>query len=95
MDDADAAFLRQGNREARFGDGIHRRRNQRNVERNIAGKAGFDGSVARQNRRVRGDEQEVVEGVGFTGKPHDANSCSRKAVLYAGGCGISPGQRED
>ena len=32
VDDADAAFLRDGDREARLGDGVHRRGNERDVE---------------------------------------------------------------
>src|SRR5450759_1432188 len=38
VDDADAAFLRQGDRQARLGDGIHRRGQQRDVQIDVAGK---------------------------------------------------------
>ena len=40
--DADAAFLRDGDREARFGDRVHRRGQQRDVQRDRAGEAGYE-----------------------------------------------------
>ncbi len=42
VDDADAAGLRHGDRHARFGDGVHRGGNDRNVERNRARDVGAD-----------------------------------------------------
>ena len=41
--DADAAFLGDGDRQAGLGDGVHRRRHQRQVERDVAGEAGWRG----------------------------------------------------
>ncbi len=35
VDDADAAFLRDGDRQARLGDGVHRRRDERDVELDV------------------------------------------------------------
>ena len=37
VNDAEPPFLRQSNRQARFGDGIHRRRNQGNIEGDFSG----------------------------------------------------------
>jgi hypothetical protein len=38
--DADAAFLGDRDCQARFGDGVHRGRHQRQVQRNVARQAG-------------------------------------------------------
>ncbi len=65
MDDADATGLRHGDRHSRFGDGIHRRRNNRNVERNGAGDVGADIGLGGQDIREAGLQQHVVERIGF------------------------------
>ena len=49
VDDADAAGLRHGDRHPRFGDGIHRRGDDRDVERDGAGDAGADIDLGRQH----------------------------------------------
>ena len=43
---ADATFLRQGDGQARFGDGVHRRRNQRQIEGDVASEPGGELGVA-------------------------------------------------
>ena len=40
MNDADAALLRDGNGKAGFGDGVHGRRDQGQIQANVAGKLG-------------------------------------------------------
>ena len=65
VDDADAAGLRHGDGEPGFGDGIHGRRDDRQVERDRAGEPGADIGVGREHRGVAGREQHVVEGEGL------------------------------
>ena len=74
--DADAAFLREGDRQARLGDGIHRRRHERDVQCDVPGDFGRELHVARQYRRVGGDEQHVIEGQRLLNQPH---SCPHDA----------------
>ncbi|EXI75355.1 MAG: hypothetical protein AW07_01256 [Candidatus Accumulibacter sp. SK-11] len=59
--DADAAFLGQGNRQTTFGDRVHRRRNQRQVEADVARQARSQCDIAWHDRRVGGQEKHVVE----------------------------------
>jgi hypothetical protein len=70
VDDADAAFLRERDREAGLRDGIHRRRDEGHVQADAAGQLGREIDVARQHLRVGGQQQDVVEGEGFTGEAH-------------------------
>ena len=53
VDDADAAFLRDRDRQARFGDGVHCRRNKRQLQTNVAREARREAGVARQHMRER------------------------------------------
>ena len=50
---------------ARFGDGVHRGGDDRDVERNRAGDVGADIGLGRQDIRETGLQQHVVERVGF------------------------------
>jgi len=61
VNDAEAALLRNRDGQARVGDRIHRRREQRDVERDRAGEAGCEGNVAGNDAGVGGNEQDVVE----------------------------------
>ena len=61
VDDADAAGLRHGDGEPRLGDRVHRRGDDRQVQRDRAGETGRDADGARHDRRVAGPEQDVVE----------------------------------
>ena len=70
VDDADAAFLRQGDRQAGFGHGVHRRRDERQVEADVAGEGGREIGVARQDARERRHQQHVVERQRFAQKAH-------------------------
>ena len=68
--DADAALLRQGNRQARLGDGVHRSGQQRNVQGDVAGKLGAQTDIARQDVGMRRKQQYIVEGEGFLSNTH-------------------------
>ena len=70
VDDAQAAFLRQRDCQACFGDGIHRRGEQRDVERDGAGEAGGETDFAWNDGRVSRNEQNVVEGQRFLDYAH-------------------------
>ena len=71
VDDADAALLRQRDRQARLGDGIHRRGQQRNVQIDVAGKLGAQADFARQHIGVGRNEQDVVKGQSFLDDAHE------------------------
>src|SRR3954469_10864902 len=79
--DADAAFLRDGDGEARLGDRVHRRRHDRNVQLEAAGEAGAEVGVARQDARVGGKQQHIIEGQRLLDHPHEIRP-SRKAAFY-------------
>ena len=70
VDDADAAFLRDGDREARFGDRVHGRGEDRQIEPDRAGELRAQVDVARQEFGVCRDQQHVVEGECFLENTH-------------------------
>ena len=59
---AHPAQLRHHDRHVGLGHGIHRRRQHRDVERNVARHAGARIRFARQDLRCRGYQKNVVEG---------------------------------
>ena len=61
MDHTDAARLGHGDRKAGFGDCIHRRRNQRNVDSNVSRKSGLNVHVSRQHFARTRLEEDVVK----------------------------------
>ena len=61
MNDADAAGLGQRDRERAFGDRVHRRRDQRDAELDLAGEARAGIGIAGQHRRGRRNQHHVVE----------------------------------
>ena len=65
VDDAEAAGLRHGDRHLGLGHGVHGRGDDRDIERNLAGDAGADVGVGRQQLGQSGLEQDVVEGERF------------------------------
>ena len=71
------AFLGDGDREAGLGDRVHRRGHERQVEADAAGQARRQVDLARQHVRVRGDEQDVVEGECFLDDAHVRHSPGR------------------
>ena len=62
VDDTQAAFLRHGDGEVRFGHGIHRRGEERDVEGESAGEAGGEADFAGNDARVSRNQQYIVEG---------------------------------
>ena len=50
VQDADAALLRQRNRQTRFGDGVHGGGHQREIQFDGASQPGFQTDFARQDR---------------------------------------------
>jgi hypothetical protein len=59
--DADAAFLGQGDGQAGFRHRVHGGGKQRQVELDLAGKAGSEADVAGEDRRVGGYQEDVVK----------------------------------
>ena len=70
MDDADAAFLRDRDGEPRLGDGVHRGGDERDVQADGARELRLEVDLARQNLRVGGHQQDVVEGECFVDDAH-------------------------
>ena len=62
VDDADAAGLRHGDGEARFCDRVHRRRQDREVEVDVAGDSGPHIGLAWHDLGMGGLKEHVVEG---------------------------------
>ena len=60
MNNADAALARDGDRHTRLGDGIHRRRNERNVQTDRSRKICRQVDVRRQHRAFRRYEEHIV-----------------------------------
>ena len=65
VDDSNAALLRQSDREVRLGDGIHGGRNDRNIQSDLAGKAGSGIDFRRQHIAEGRFEQYIIEGEAF------------------------------
>ena len=65
VDDADAAGLRHRDRHPRFGDGIHRGGDNRDVERDGAGDVGADIGLRGQDIRQTRFQKHIVERIGF------------------------------
>ncbi len=70
VNDADAAFLGDGDGEAGLGDRVHGGREQRKVEPDAAGDARPQVDLPGQYLRVGRDEEDVVEGEGFFEDSH-------------------------
>ena len=64
--DANAAFLRNGNGQTRFGDRVHGGRHQGQVQADVAGELRRKRRVLGQDLGVSGDEENVVKSKGFT-----------------------------
>ena len=61
MNDSDAALLRQRDRQVRFGHGVHGGRNDRNVQRDLAGQAGAGIDFSGHHIAAGRFEQNIVE----------------------------------
>jgi hypothetical protein len=68
VNDPDAAFARERDRQARLRDGVHRRRDERDLERDAARDPRRGRYVVRQDARLGGNEQYVVECQAFLGE---------------------------
>ena len=66
VNDAEAAGLRHGDGEPRFGDGVHGGGNERDVEADAAGQARGGVDVGRQHIGRARFEEHVVKGQSFT-----------------------------
>jgi hypothetical protein len=66
VNDADAAFLSDGNRQARFSHGVHGRGDQGQLQFDIAGKPGGERGVLGQDLGECGHQQHIVEGERFS-----------------------------
>ncbi len=64
VDDAEPAVLRDRDREPRLGDGVHRRRDHRDVQRDVRGELGLQVGHRGVDLGARRNEQDVVEGEG-------------------------------
>ena len=65
MHNADAALLRHGNGHARLGHGVHGGREQRSIERDVAGELRLRADLRGHHVAVGGHQQHVIEGQGF------------------------------
>src|SRR5207249_10145040 len=79
VDDADTAFLGDGDGEASLGDVVHGRRHERHIQADTARDARVEIDLSLQNFRVGRNQEDVVEGQSFFEKAH--------AQLYAPGPG--------
>src|SRR6185503_14332687 len=68
--DADAALLRDRDREPRLGHRVHRGGDDRDVEGYAAGEAGLETDFTREDGGVGGDQQDIVEGQGLLRHSH-------------------------
>jgi hypothetical protein len=62
VDDADAALLCHGDGQARFRDRIHGRGKQGDIQDNASGQVRRQADVAGKDGRMRGYEENVIEG---------------------------------
>jgi hypothetical protein len=70
VNDPDAAFLGHGDSEARLGDRVHGRRDQRNIEGDAPGQTCGEIHILGQHRGMGGQQEDVVEGEGFLYDAH-------------------------
>ena len=61
MDYADAALAGDGDCHVGLGDGVHSRRDDGDIEVDVAREAGVDGHHVRSHLRVGGNEEHIVE----------------------------------
>ena len=88
--DAQSALLRHRDGEAGFGHGIHRRRQQRDVQRNGLGKAGLEADVAGNDGRMGREQQNVVKSEGFLNDTHNhLFSYAQKRIIRASSCPVN------
>ena len=81
VNEAEAAVERHGGGHARFGHGVHVRRDDRDVQLQTVGELGVELGVAGQDFGVQRGEREIVEG------ETDAGVRGEKSVRRAGRTG--------
>ena len=62
VDDANPALARQGNRQAGLGDRVHGRREEGDVQPDVARQAGAHVGLRRQDFGITRDDQQIVKG---------------------------------
>ena len=62
MNDPDPPFLRQRDRQRRFRDRVHRSRDQRDIQLNLAGEPGMRIGIGGNKIAPGGNQQHVVKG---------------------------------
>ena len=65
MDETQSALASKRYRQPRFGNRVHRRADERNVEPNFASQIGRRVDLGGQDRTEGGNQENVVEGEGF------------------------------
>jgi hypothetical protein len=85
--DADTAFLCHHNGQTGLGHRIHRRRNQRHVDVNLARQPGGEADIARQNRGMRGDQEDIVECQRLLEESHGVFPRCQKRIIRSRLCG--------
>ncbi len=74
VDHAEPAFLGHGDGQPALGNGVHGRRNQRNVQADVAGELGARVHVLGQDLGIVRHQQDVVESEGFGEEAHEAGT---------------------
>jgi hypothetical protein len=77
VDNADTALLGQRNREPCFGHRVHRGGQNRDIERDFGRQPRTEIHFARQNLRIAGLQENIVERQGFLGDAHGRGRVSR------------------
>src|SRR5262249_8359815 len=70
VDDSHAAFLRDCDREARLGDGIHRRRDERDVELDFLRQPALEADFSGEDAGVGGNQEDVIKGESLLNQTH-------------------------
>ena len=72
VNDADTAFLGQRDGQPGLSDGVHRRRQHRDIEPNPSRQLRTQVNLVGEHRRVSGLQENVVEREGFLGNTHES-----------------------
>src|SRR5262249_45518910 len=70
VDDADPAFLRNRDREPRLGDGVHRRRDERDVELDFLRQPALEAGFWGEDAAVGGNQEDVIKGESLLNQTH-------------------------
>ena len=84
VDDADAAGPRDGDGQARLGDGVHRGGHDGDGQLDPRGEPGGGRHVGGQHRRLGGHEEDVVEGEALAGELRGVPTPGLRLVVGAG-----------